>query len=817
MATDPVLAALVGRWEEAHRNGHSLSVAELCRGTPELVGPLQQALAEMVVHAAASRERPPTVPGYDLGEEIGRGGMGVVYRARDLGIGRDVAVKLLQERYAADSEAASRFVEEARITGQLQHPGIPAVYQVGALPNGRPYLVMKLIKGDTLEALLTAWPVNTLAVFEGICQAVGYAHAHRVIHRDLKPQNVMVGSFGEVQVMDWGLAKVLLPSLRGGKRAGSEVDQHAPDPTEICAARGVDTPNTQHGSVFGTPAYMAPEQAGGETDKIDTRSDVFGLGAILCRMLTGHPPFAGQYTEVRLNAVRGNTAAALARLDECGAEPGLVALCKGCLSFDPAARPADANAVAAAVAALRTEAEGRARRAELDRLKAEVQAAEQRKRRRVVQWAGGVTAAVLLAGVVGTTIGLVRAERHRADAVTARNDLWDMLDAMTTAITGDLQDKQKEITPGQKDILANLLPVYQKLAEKTWDDEKTRSRMASAAFRLGMIEYRLGRQELVATALHVARNEYERLAADFPANPAYRWELARTHHNLGLLLAEPDQRAEAEAEAEYRQGLALLEKLVADFPANPNYRRELAHNYNNLGLLLVELKQWAEAEGQYRRGLALLEQLAADSPDVTDHRVELGVVYINFSAFLYNRSRPDDSRAWCQKAIDALRPIYERGPPAVKAKEALRNGYWRRAIAHDRMQKFAEAAADWDRATELSKVEERPQFRVCRATSLLNAGHGAEAVAEIAGLSKPPHGNARQWYDLACLYAVASGKIEDKKREYADRAMESLEQAVEAGYKNAGHVKTDTDLAPLRGRDDFKKLLADLEAKFPTK
>src|SRR5260370_32529735 len=162
-----------------------------------------------------TRAAPASPPGYELLDEIGRGGMGVVYRARDTALDRDVAVKLLSQRYPPDSFPAQRFLSEARITGQLQHPGIPAVHQVGTVADGRPCLAMKLIKGSTLEALLKQRtdPAGDrgrlLAIFEAVCQAVGYAHAHPVLHRDLKPANVMVGAFGEVQVMDWGLAKVL--------------------------------------------------------------------------------------------------------------------------------------------------------------------------------------------------------------------------------------------------------------------------------------------------------------------------------------------------------------------------------------------------------------------------------------------------------------------------------------------------------------------------------------------------------------------------------------------------------------------------------
>jgi WD40 repeat protein len=373
---------------------------------------------------AAAEAGPPAVPGFDLLDEVGRGGMGVVYRARDRALDREVAVKVLQEQYAPHSAVAARFVDEARITAQLQHPGVPAVYQVGALADGRPFLAMKLIKGQTLDALLKRGaPVDTLAVFEAISQAVGYAHAHGVIHRDLKPGNVMVGAFGEVQVMDWGLAKVLAPG-GGPPPPGADDDEQATTvPTEIRTRRDSDGSHTQAGSVLGTPAYMAPEQAAGELDKVHTPADVFGLGAILCVLLTGRPPFEGKDAEaVRLSAVRGKTEPALARLDGCGADPDVVALCRRCLAFEPGDRPATANEVAAAVAALRRAADERLRQAEHDKLAAQVRAAEQAKRRRAVQWAAGALAAVLLLGVAGTTAGLFRADAARRDAEAAQRE-----------------------------------------------------------------------------------------------------------------------------------------------------------------------------------------------------------------------------------------------------------------------------------------------------------------------------------------------------------------------------------------------------------
>jgi hypothetical protein len=373
----------------------------------------------------------PRVPGYEVQGVLGYGGMGVVYRATDSTLGREVAVKVLLDRLAPDSGTAQRFADEARITAQLQHPGIPPVHDLGTLGDGRPFLAMKLIKGQTLDALLASRPEPSVergrfvAVFEQLCQAMAFAHAHGVIHRDLKPGNVMVGRFGEVQVMDWGLAKVL------GARPGDRTDpEETTTATAVRSLRESDDLFTLAGSVLGTPAFMAPEQAAGAVATIDRRSDVFGLGAVLAVVLTGRPPFEADTSEAtRVKAARGDVGECFARLGACGADLDLVALCLRCLAPRPEDRPADAGAVAKAVAALRAAAEERARKAELERVQAEgearealTRAAEQRQRRRLLLAASGVIALVLLAGLSASLWQMRRAMQALAAEQQARQD-----------------------------------------------------------------------------------------------------------------------------------------------------------------------------------------------------------------------------------------------------------------------------------------------------------------------------------------------------------------------------------------------------------
>ena len=218
---------------------------------------------------------------YELREPVGQGGMGTVYRAFDRTLEREVAVKVLRAGLG-DSAAAGRLVREARILARLEHPGLVPVHDAGVLPDGRVFYVMKLVRGERLERVAQSVSgAELLRLFLRICETVGFAHAQGVIHRDLKPSNVMVGPFGEVLVLDWGIARLTGDPAPGAAEAGPPAD----GPSEPLVPPGGDQADTTPGTVLGTPGYMAPEQAQGWHHLVDARTDVYALGAILRALL----------------------------------------------------------------------------------------------------------------------------------------------------------------------------------------------------------------------------------------------------------------------------------------------------------------------------------------------------------------------------------------------------------------------------------------------------------------------------------------------------------------------------------------------------
>jgi tetratricopeptide (TPR) repeat protein/tRNA A-37 threonylcarbamoyl transferase component Bud32 len=742
--------------------------------------------------ATASAQLAAAVGRYCLGEEIARGGMGAVYLATDTVLDREVAVKVLQDKYAPDSGVARRFAAEARITAQLQHPNIPAVHDLGTLPDGRPFLAMKLIKGQTLDHLLrqrTDPAVDRgrfVAVFEQVCQAVAYAHAHDVIHRDLKPQNVMVGRFGEVQVMDWGLAKVL------GARPEEPADPEATTaPTAMVSLRESDEAHTHAGSVLGTPAYMPPEQAGGVVSMIDRRSDVFGLGAVLAVVLTGRPPFAADTAEaIRGRAALGDVGECFARLDRCGADPDLVALCKRCLAPKPEDRPAHAGEVAIAVAGLRAAAEERARRS-----------AERRKRRRLALGAAAVLAAAAVGGLAAV---LAVQRRANADLAAKNHELADeqakvqarfdmavkAIETFHTGVSEDLLLKNAEFKELRTKLLKEAAGFYadleKLLAGQT--DAKSRKALAAAYFQLGGLTFKIGdtkdalavhrkalalRRELARaegadaeTRVDLARSlgaeamllyftgdpkgalqavEVREIATALEAEPATdaaRSALAQTHTDIGYVLRQTGKPAEALES--YQKALAIWQKLADANPAVARYQRDLAQIHTHIGLLvLMWMGKPEEALTAFRTASDIMQKMVDANPADIGFQYGLAIIHDHIGWCLLNMGKPVEGGEANRTASDIMQKLVDanRATTFFQVWLAIIENNLGRAL--DRQKRPAEAFTALDKGLvivqKLAKADPNDTFNrrqlgeshAFRGGARARAGQPAEAAADL--------------------------------------------------------------------------------------
>lgn len=304
---------------------------------------------------------------YEIKRELARGGMGRVLIALDNAVGREVALKELlpqnngttvSQRLTGAGELADRFLREAKVTGQLEHPNIIPVYEIGARDNGSVFYTMKLIRGTTLaerirqithdaslgEAAKFNARLKLLEPFVDVCNALAYAHARGVIHRDIKPANVMLGDFGETLVLDWGLARVKGQADEAARRARQDTPDFSP------SLVGTESESrTLDGSVIGTPAYMAPEQAMGELSEVDEKSDVYSLGATLFEIVAGCPPYEGKTANQILGKVQNVAPAAL----PAWAPADLRALVERAMARDKSERLPSAQALGEEVRAFR--------------------------------------------------------------------------------------------------------------------------------------------------------------------------------------------------------------------------------------------------------------------------------------------------------------------------------------------------------------------------------------------------------------------------------------------------------------------------------
>jgi serine/threonine protein kinase len=625
-----LLIDLLLRWDELRRQGHEVSAAELCGGRPELAAELErriQALRSMeaplgledvdtsvVGPPTASRSdgngtSPPRPTGsaasgtrYRRLRFHARGGLGELFVAHDEELNREVALKEIQGGLARDPICRSRFLFEAEVTAGLEHPGVVPVHGLGQYPDGRPYYAMRLIRGESLkEAIARLHPAGaaTAAVapegpardlrallrrFLDVCDAIAYAHSRGVLHRDLKPANIMLGQYGETSVVDWGLAKRL---------GRSDLDAGTGGEEGWLRPRSADgSPGTQPGGVSGTPAYMSPEQARGEVDRLGPATDIYSLGATLYCLLTGRAPFEEGSPPTVLERVRCG-AFPSPRAVRPGIPPALEAVCLRAMALQPEGRYASVQALSDDLEKwLAGEPVAAYREPWIDRLRCRLS----RHRTLVAATVVGVGIATLsLVGIVVLLAGANRRERQlRAEAVGAR----------------DRAEEAQDRAVAEKDRAERAQARAVAEAQRAREAARKATMLSDFLVRLfqssdplglegqGFREPTEGVKDL--TAIQLLRRGADRIRGLSDAGGTDGATAAVLMDAIGNALRGLGdyERAQPLLEAAWRarRGSARVDA------------RELADSVFHLGILAHEFLDVAAAEGRYREAIGLYQR-----------------------------------------------------------------------------------------------------------------------------------------------------------------------------------------------------------------
>lgn len=588
---------------------------------PDASIPPATELTRLILPEESLRERK-----YEIGNSVARGGMGVILDARDTVTERTVAMKVMHD--CTSPADVLRFVSEAKVTAQLEHPNIVPVHELGVDEFEQIYYTMKFVRGITLAEILgrltqsvtsvtQQYPLGALlTIFQKICDAVAFAHSKGVIHRDLKPENIMVGDYGEVLVMDWGIAKLI--------DAGEDSRQHQTPGMASGLVRTRDTGaiHTMAGTVMGTPQYMSPEQAKGDVDTLDTRADIYSLGAILYHILTLRMPIEDVHGSAAIKKVIAGEIVPPAKVQATGAGrrparavEALSPVIMKAMALDRLGRYPLVADLQAEISAYQNGFATNAENASPFR-----QLALLMQRHRVVTALLGVMIALSVIFIVQVMASERRATTNERIAIVARNDAQHAATEAerAAAMVSDAHDDWAKMLGGLMGDLAGKVPpkVYDESRQfifRQLDDAAPTGADAVASHGRSVALDTKGFIQQQAGDLAGARLLYERSlklredAAKAHRTPLAIHDLAVSYDNLG-----DDEAAgshEAEALRFFTQSGELSRELLAQDPKNPRWQNDLAVSEGKLAAVHFNRKEYREAAAHYKAGLDLAEAL----------------------------------------------------------------------------------------------------------------------------------------------------------------------------------------------------------------
>jgi serine/threonine-protein kinase len=695
-----------------------------------------------------------------------RGGLGEVFVAEDEELRREVALKEIQIRHAHHQESRTRFLIEAEVTGGLEHPGIVPVYGLGQYEDGRPYYAMRFIRGESLRKALDHYHKTEaahgdagarelelrqlLGRFIDVCDAIYYSHTRGVLHRDLKPDNIMLGDFGETLVVDWGLAK---PLDRVEPTGGATLSQLKP----MSASSGSVT---MLGSAVGTPQYMSPEQAAGELDKLGPASDIYSLGATLYHVVTGKTPFQERNLYKLLDDVkRGRYTPP--RAANPAVPKALEAICLKAMAVAPTDRYPTARALAEDVERWLADEP-----VSVFREPWTVRARRWAKRHKTLV---GTSAALLGTAVAALAVGtiLINREKNRTEVqrqmaegnfALARTAVDEMLSDLGAVELADVP----QVEPVRRKMLAKARAFYEEFLREHANDVAVRHGTGLAYMRLGdilemMSDYdgaQAAYQNAVQTLTPLAQGPRapagprrdlarlyhqrgilnkksnrlesaeqdlwgairlrENLVKESPTHEDYRSDLRDSEYHLAAVVVRLPRRVR-EGEAGYDKAIEEQKDVIAKARNRPEDRRRLARYMNNLGNLLIRV-DWPGAEKVFREALAHQEKLVADAPEVAGYQWELGRTHNNLGRALAEQGRFDDAERQYGLGIDRLKRLADNYPSIPDYRQELTAIQGQLGMLQSRAGRMREAEANLRSAVALvsalrTQFPGRPDYR----------------------------------------------------------------------------------------------------------
>jgi serine/threonine-protein kinase len=616
-----------------------------------------------------------------------QGGIGQVWLARDGVLGREVALKELRPEHADRPEAWARFLAEARITGQLEHPGVVPVYELAQRPgDDRPFYAMRFVRGRTLSEASRAChesrqagragPLELLALlnaFVAVCQAVAYAHARGVIHRDLKGDNVVLGDFGEAVVLDWGLAKVVGGPGRHGGEGEGETGRAVPPPVSLH-----DTgrrQETAQGQVLGTPAYMSPEQAAGRQDEVGEPSDVYGLGALLYEVLTAQAPFRGADVHEILRRVLDEPPRP-PRAVVATTPPALEAVCLKALAKNPADRYPSAAALAQDV---QRYLAGEPVAAYPEPLAARLGRWASRHRTLVTTAAATLLVALASLALATTLLSaanrklLAANERERGAKRAAESNYRIARDAVDRYLVKIAKDRRLSAA-GQRGLRQDLLEeagkFYTRFINERGQEPGLELELGHAYGELAVVRQEVGAVPEAIELFQKGLAIFQRLGQSNPGEVKYQKELANGYHRLAVLYLTTGNTAEAEKA--FDQAAPLVRHLIEAEPGDRLLKLKWASLRSNLSVLAETRGATAEAEQTALAVVRDLTQAVEADPGAADLRLGLAHSLNNLAVLCQSKAgKPAEAEKYHESALRHFQELFRKDPQGQEYQEGL--------------------------------------------------------------------------------------------------------------------------------------------------